>query len=82
MRYFWRVSRDPAIRDCVFNGDWRVIDGFITTPQLRRDVTVNEDCAWLAPALARSRVVARFDTGDWPVEVRAAEGDQSLPEIK
>jgi hypothetical protein len=71
--YYWRVARDPAIRDGVFNNDASSIDCFVTTPQLERDVAANEDCAWIAAALAASRSVARFDSGGWPIEVRVVD---------
>jgi hypothetical protein len=78
--YYWRVARDPAIRDGVFDSDGRSVDGFVVTPQLRRDVNADDDCAWVAAALARSRLIARFDSGGWPIEIRAREGDSRRPE--
>ena len=66
---YWKVERDPAVRDGVFGGRWQAIEYLVVSPQLRSDAET-AGFALLPPAIDRSEVVARFDTGGWPLEIR------------
>ena len=69
--WYWRVDPDPEIREGVFQENWQTIDYIVTTLQMKADLEANPD--WLtmsATALENSSVIASFDSGDYPVEVR------------
>lgn len=66
---YWTAERDPAVRDGVFGGRWQAIEYLVVSPQLRSDAET-AGFALLPPAIDRSEVVARFDTGGWPLEIR------------
>jgi endo-1,4-beta-D-glucanase Y len=67
--YYWKVDRDPEIRDDVFGASRDNVDYVITTPQLRKDVRYDE-LPLVAESLLHSTRIASFDTGGWPVEIR------------
>ncbi|HEU5103617.1 MAG TPA: glycosyl hydrolase family 8 [Roseiflexaceae bacterium] len=78
--YYWKVQEDKAIRDGVFEGDWRATDYVITTNQLLGDTSRSSD-TFVKEALRHSTLVAAFDTGGWPVEVRQVHRPyQAAPE--
>lgn len=78
--YYWKVQEDKAIRDGVFNGDWQTTDYVITTNQLLGDTNRSPDM-FVKEALRHSTLVASFDTGGWPVEVRQVHAPyQPAPE--
>lgn len=70
--WYWKVDLDPEIRDGVFAGRRDTVDYVITTPQVRRDVRL-DDLPLVAEALAHSTPIESFDTGGWPVEVREVQ---------
>lgn len=70
--YYWKVAQDPEIRNGVFNNDWRTVDYVITTNQMLGD-TNRARLNLISDALARSTLVASFDTGGWPVEIRQVQ---------
>ncbi len=67
--YYWKVQDDPAIRDTVFHNDWRNFDYVITTIQMLTDVQ-NTHMTLVEEVIEHSTVIAHFDTGGWPVDVR------------
>jgi hypothetical protein len=67
--YYWKVDRDPEITDGIFESRWQEADYLITTLQLVGDAT-RAKLDVTNTALENSVLVARFDTGGWPVEVR------------
>lgn len=67
--WHWKVDLDPAIRNGVFRGNWRNIDYVITTPQMISDVKTGH-LTLVGKAIAHSTVIAHFDTGGWPIDVR------------
>jgi hypothetical protein len=69
----WKAELDPSIRDEVLGGDWRRIDYLVVSPQLRSDADA-ADLSMMRAALAGGQVVASFDSGGWPLEVRRLPG--------
>jgi endo-1,4-beta-D-glucanase Y len=67
--WYWKADLDPEIRDGVFGAGRDSVDYVITTPQVRRDVRL-DNLPLVAEALAHSTPIESFDTGGWPVEVR------------
>jgi hypothetical protein len=67
--YYWKVDTDPAILVNVFHCDWRNVDYIVTTPQMLSDIQYF-DLKVVGAALAHSRLLAHFDTGGWPLDVR------------
>ena len=67
--YYYKMGRDPDIRDDVFNGDWRNVDYAVVTPSMGGDISLSE---MVLPnrVFANSDPVTRFDTGGWPQEIR------------
>ena len=77
--WYWKVDFDPDIRDRVLHGDWRTVDYVIGTPQMWGDIQNAVPKLELVGAVARhATLVARFDTGGWPVEVLRANKPQSF----
>src|SRR5262249_47879637 len=66
---YWKVDRDPAVRNGVFGDDWRKVDYVIATPQLVQDMRAAR-LDLVASAWEHAAAVAAFDSGGWPVEVR------------
>lgn len=66
--YYWKVEQDPAIRQAVYGGNWRDINYVVTTTQMLTDIRLNH-MTIISDALAHCTVVAKFDTGGWPVNV-------------
>jgi len=75
--YYWKVEDDPAIRDEVFHNDWRTVDYVVTTIQMLTDVRQNQ-MTLVGGAIDHSMVIARFDTGGWPVEIRKVNKSRVL----
>ncbi len=77
--YYWKVQDDPAVRETLFHNDWRNVDYVVTTPQLLLDAGRNQ-MTLVEQAIAHSTVMAHFDTGGWPIDVRKVnkEEGQSL----
>ncbi len=67
--YYWKVEDDPAIRDAVFHNDWRNIDYVVATPQMLVDAGRNH-MTFVEAAIDHSTVIAHFDTGGWPIDIR------------
>jgi endoglucanase len=67
-----KVDQDPEIRNDVFDNDWRNADYIIRTGQLDYDLR-KSDLPLSRSALDNSTPVARFDTGEWPVEIRRVD---------
>ena len=67
--YYWKVEADPAIRDNVFHNDWRTADYIVTTDQMLNDIQV-QHMELLQEVLAHSTLIAHFDTGGWPIDIR------------
>jgi 4-amino-4-deoxy-L-arabinose transferase-like glycosyltransferase len=70
--YYWKVQDDPAIRDTVFHNDWRNFDYVITTIQMLTDVQ-NTHMTLVEGAIEHSTVIAHFDSGGWPIEIRRVD---------
>lgn len=70
---YWKLERDPAVRDAAFAADWRRIDYVGVSPQMRADVA-SANLTLLSAALENSRPVASFDAGGWPLEIRRVGG--------
>jgi hypothetical protein len=77
--WYWKVDLDPAITKGVFHNNWRNIDYIVTTDQMVNDVPANH-LLLMEQALVHSTLLAHFDTGGWPVEIRKVnkEEGQSL----
>lgn len=73
--WHWKVDLDPAIRDRVFHGDWRNVDYVVTTPQLLTDMRTG-NLQIVTAAVQHSTLVAHFDTGGWPIDVRVVNKPQ------
>lgn len=67
--WHWKVDLDPAIRNNVFHGNWRTADYVITTPQMLSDIHTGH-LTIVAAAIKHSTIIAHFDTGGWPIDVR------------
>jgi endoglucanase len=77
--WYWKVDLDPDIRDRVLHGDWTAVDYVIGTPQMWGDIMIAVPKLELVDAAAQhATVVARFDAGGWPVEIRRADKPQRL----
>lgn len=70
---YWKAERDPSIHDDVLAGDWRRMDYLVVSPQLRSDAE-DADLPMVRAALENGQVVASFDSGGWPLEVRRLPG--------
>jgi hypothetical protein len=67
--YYWKLDRDPAIGGTRYHDKWQNVDYLMTTIQVLTDY--NEAKLPLTGALLQhSVVVAHYDTGGWPVEIR------------
>jgi hypothetical protein len=66
---YWKVERDPTVREDVFGDRWQAIEYVVVSPQMESDVQT-AGFALLPAALDHAETVARFDTGGWPLEVR------------
>jgi 4-amino-4-deoxy-L-arabinose transferase-like glycosyltransferase len=67
--YYWKVYSDPTISIGVFHNDWRNIDYIVTTIDMLYDAQSNH-MAIVEGALNHSTLLVRFDTGNWPIEIR------------
>ena len=67
--WHWKVDLDPAIQKGVFHDNWRTADYVVTTPQMLSDMHVG-DLKLVTAAVQHSTVIAHFDTGGWPIDVR------------
>jgi hypothetical protein len=67
--YYWKVQEDPAIRDKIYHNNWRNFDYVVTTTQMLTDMK-NQNMVLVEAALAHSTLLAHFDTGGWPIEIR------------
>ncbi len=67
--YYWKVYSDPAISIGVFHNDWRNIDYIVTTIDMLYDAQ-SSHMAIVEGALNHSTLLVRFDTGNWPIEIR------------
>ncbi|HEY8476591.1 MAG TPA: glycosyl hydrolase family 8, partial [Chloroflexota bacterium] len=67
--WYWKVDRDPEIRNDVFLNDWRTVDYVVTTPQMLHDTRIAQ-LDLVGSVLEHSTPIARFDAGGWPLEVR------------
>jgi 4-amino-4-deoxy-L-arabinose transferase-like glycosyltransferase len=67
--YYWKVEQDPAIRDKVFHNDWHNIDYVVTTIQMLTDVQESH-MTLVGAAIDHSTIIAHFESGGWPIEVR------------
>ena len=74
--YYWKLDRDPEIREGVFHGDWRTVDYIVTTPQMVSDAKL-ANLTLVAQALLHSEKIAKFDSGGWPVVVRRVSSSYS-----
>ena len=73
--YFYKVDRDPDIRDKIFHNKWQMVDYVVVTPTLGV-VAEKEGMELVLAAIEHSTVVARFDSDQWPhwpVEVRRVD---------
>jgi hypothetical protein len=70
--WYWKVQRDPEVRDGVFRGDWHRVGYVVTTLQLVSD-TNTDQLELVREALIHSTTVVRFDEGGYPVEIRRVE---------
>ena len=55
----WKVASDPAIRNGVFQDDWRTVDYLIVIPQLEKDFVATNNTVAL-DALRNARLVKRW----------------------
>lgn len=67
--YYWKVETDPDIRNKIFQNDWHNIDYVITTINMLVDVQ-EKQMTLVGAAIDHSVVIAHFDSGGWPTEVR------------
>jgi hypothetical protein len=74
--YYWKVEQDPAIRDKVFHNDWHNIDYVVTTIQMLTDVQESH-MTLVGAAIDHSTIIAHFESGGWPIEVRKVNKDCS-----
>ncbi len=57
----WKVASDPAIRDGVFEGDWRKVDYMVMSPGLIESFNATDNKVALA-ALAHAHLVKRWES--------------------
>jgi hypothetical protein len=76
--WYWKIGLDPAIRDGVFENDWRTIDYVMVSGQLRNDV-VHPGMELPRAALERSTQLVTFNTGGWPIDIHRGNHVQRLP---
>ncbi|MET9367058.1 phospholipid carrier-dependent glycosyltransferase [Streptomyces griseoflavus] len=67
--WFYKADLDPAVTDTLPNG-WRDIDYVVASPTVRRDA---KDLPNVAGAIAHSRPVAVFGTGEDRIEIRRVD---------
>lgn len=70
--YYWDAGYNPNLRRTVFDDNWRRVQYLVTTPQVYQDVSAL-GFPIVAEALEHSVLVRKFDTGDWPVQIRRVE---------
>lgn len=75
--YYMKAAADPSIAKGIFSDNWRKVRYVITTRQLLQDAQQN-GFSLIINAVNHSKLLAHFDTGGWPVEVR--EVDPRLPD--
>ena len=75
--WYWKVDRDPAIHDQVFDGDWRRVDYVVASPQMISDAQ-RAHLALVTDAVIHSRPIIAFDTGGWPIEIREVDRSGKL----
>ncbi len=68
VQWYWKIDLDPAIRDGVLHDDWRNIDYILVNLQIPTEVQ-QARLTLVQEALAHCVVVARFDTGGWPISI-------------
>ena len=78
--FYWKVGRDPDVRDEIFRGDWRTVDWIVATPQLISDTHKNR-FAIVTPAYEHSASVKVFDSGGWPIDIRRVDPRLRGPRI-
>ena len=66
--YYWKVEEDPAIRDKVYQNNWRNFDYIVTTPELLTDAQSNH-MTLVDDVMTHSTRIAYFDTGGWRIEI-------------
>lgn len=64
--WYWKVERDPAIKDGMFGNDPALVDYVIQTPQMIID-TRTSDFKLIARILDESRPVLALDNDNWSV---------------
>ena len=78
VHYYFKMGLDPEIRDAVFDNDWRNVDWAITTPPMGSDV-LGIGMELPRGVIDHSTVVAHFDTGGWPQDIRRVDNVGRVP---
>jgi oligopeptide/dipeptide ABC transporter ATP-binding protein len=74
----WEAATDPAIRDVVFQGNWRNVDYEIVTPGTMFDMRANR-LRLVQDVWAHSTVIARFDQKRWPIKIGRVNSGKARP---
>lgn len=67
--YYWKVDADKAILTKVYHNRWQYADLVVYTIQIQTDVRL-ASLPLTKAIVAHSVLLAHFDTGGWPVDIR------------
>jgi 4-amino-4-deoxy-L-arabinose transferase-like glycosyltransferase len=70
--YYWKVEKDPEIREGVFENNWQNVDYLLVSEQLVTD-TNSQGFTLVGAALRNSTPIVRFDTGGWVLTVNRVD---------
>ncbi|MDF1497982.1 MAG: glycosyl hydrolase family 8 [Patescibacteria group bacterium] len=66
--WYWKVAKDPEIRDSFLKNNWQNIDYILSTPQMENDLKTM-DSKLLQESFSYSRPIKKFWSNGWGVNV-------------
>lgn len=83
--YYWKVEKDPEIRNRLLNNDWQLIDYLLVTPALKTTIR-EEKLDFINQALINSELIVNFDSfmtpaEFYPVEIRKVNSRRNILEV-